>query len=510
MNYWRLAGSTALVSLGCALPVLAAVTPEEIWQDWQDRSAAYGQTLTTRSVERDGDTLVVSGLNIAYDKDEVSAKGMVDELRLRDAGDGSVEITMSDTIPLEMTVPAQDAGGAPTTINLSVNQPGLVITADGDAMETSYDFAGPELSVTLDKIEGADTAAMDLSASFSMANIAGKYLFSEMGDKTRVLTSYQADSMTAKVEGSGPPADGMDGPSAGTFNLTVADISGTTNGTLLDLATMENMSAALKAGFASDGTVMMGATNYDLNVTDAKGETKINGTVDSTTLNFALDQSRLAYGGGAKGVTLTASGGEIPFPELKLAYSESAFNLLLPVTPSDQPGDFALLTKLVDLTVSDEIWGIFDPTAQLPRDPATIAIDLKGTATVKADLMDPKAMENIGSEGPGELNSLNIDELHVKIAGADMAGDGAFTFDNTDLATYGGMPAPTGKLNLKLVGGNTLMDKLVAMGLLPQDQVMGFRMMLSMFANAGPGEDELNSTLEFKDGGFYANGQRLQ
>ena len=85
-------------------------------------------------------------------------------------------------------------------------------------------------------------------------------------------------------------------------------------------------------------------------------------------------------------------------------------------------------------------------------------------------------------------------------------GASSFTREAT---TYQGMPAPTGKLDLKVTGANTLMDKLVAMGLMPEDQVMGFRMMLSMFANA-TGEDELTSTLEFKDKGFFANGQRLQ
>ena len=37
-------------------------------------------------------------------------------------------------------------------------------------------------------------------------------------------------------------------------------------------------------------------------------------------------------------------------------------------------------------------------------------------------------------------------------------------FDNTDMETFDGMPAPTGSLNLMLVGGNALLDKLVAMG----------------------------------------------
>ena len=46
--------------------------------------------------------------------------------------------------------------------------------------------------------------------------------------------------------------------------------------------------------------------------------------------------------------------------------------------------------------------------------------------------------------------------------------------------------------------------------MIPQDDAMGYKMMVSMFANAAPDKDELTSTLEFKDKGFYANGQRLQ
>jgi hypothetical protein len=35
-------------------------------------------------------------------------------------------------------------------------------------------------------------------------------------------------------------------------------------------------------------------------------------------------------------------------------------------------------------------------------------------------------------------------------------------------------------------------------------------MMMAMFTNSAPDKDELTSVLEFKDKGFYANGQRLQ
>ena len=82
--------------------------------------------------------------------------------------------------------------------------------------------------------------------------------------------------------------------------------------------------------------------------------------------------------------------------------------------------------------------------------------------------------------------------------------------DNSDMTTYDGMPAPTGKLDLKLVGGNALLDKLVALGVVSQDEAMGARMMVAMFAKSSGGGDELTSQLEFKDKHFYANGQQLQ
>ena len=48
------------------------------------------------------------------------------------------------------------------------------------------------------------------------------------------------------------------------------------------------------------------------------------------------------------------------------------------------------------------------------------------------------------------------------------------------------------------------------MGIVSEDEAMGFRMGLAMVAKPGPGPDELVSEIEFKDGGLFANGQQLQ
>jgi len=163
--------------------------------------------------------------------------------------------------------------------------------------------------------------------------------------------------------------------------------------------------------------------------------------------------------------------------------------------------------------MSDQLWSMIDPAAQLPRDPATLRVDLNGTGRLFFNLLDPAEVE--GLEGrdsiPGEVESLTLNELTLELAGARLSGEGAFTFDSDDLESFGGAPAPEGTLDLRLVGGNALLDTLVAMGLVPQDQASGMRMMMGLFATPGDGEDELVSKIEVTgDGQVLANGQRLK
>lgn len=65
-------------------------------------------------------------------------------------------------------------------------------------------------------------------------------------------------------------------------------------------------------------------------------------------------------------------------------------------------------------------------------------------------------------------------------------------------------------MTVNVKGANALIDKLIAMGLLPEDQAMMGRMMMGMFATP-TGDDELTSKIEVNDEGhLIANGQRLQ
>ena len=467
-------------------------------------SESVGQTITTTSEARDGDTLVVEGMSLTIDDPTgLTAESVIGTVRFRDTGTGTVEVTLPESYPISMTVPPEGTeSGGPTTIKMTVSQPGLLMTAGGSATDTSYDFVAPSIGIDVTEVTNAD-GPVNVDFDVALTGAAGRYVMTGPADASTLDSSFSATS--AVFSGSGTE-DGS------TFDVSVniADLNGATKGSFLGMDMMANMAAALTAGFASDGGITYGKTSFDMTVDEAGSQSKVIGTMDGGNIDFGLDKTQLTYAIGVKAADYTVTGSSIPIPEVNLGFGEFAFGLLMPVSKSDTPQDFSFLTKMVDLRMSDDLWAMFDPMGQLPRDPATLIIDTKGTATLTQDIMDPAASATMQESFPGELNSLDLTQLQIKLAGAAVDGKGALTFDNTDLTTFQGVPAPTGQIDVTLTGINALLDTLVAMGIIPEDQIMGARMMLAMFAKPGEAPDTLVSTIEFKDKGLYANGQRLQ
>jgi hypothetical protein len=154
---------------------------------------------------------------------------------------------------------------------------------------------------------------------------------------------------------------------------------------------------------------------------------------------------------------------------------------------------------------------MIDPGAAFKHDPATVIVDTYGLITLAQDLTaDATAITSMDPNAAGQLNALEVPNITVKAGGAELTAQGSFSFDYSDMTTFAGVPAPTGKIDVKATGLNALIDTLVAMGLVPQDQADQGRMMVAMFANTSATADEMTSTLEFKDKHFFANGQQLQ
>lgn len=498
MAQLRLATSTALVALFGAAMAQAQVTPEQVWQNWQKLSASYGQALVADSVTRQGDTLVVKGVKTSMAQDGATMTGALDEVRFRDLGDGTVEATASESYVMQVVMPAED--GTADSLNITLSQPGMRVIAAGNGPETSYTYDLPNMSLAIQALENG-VALADITAK--AAGLTALYRFTTAADVIKA-------DLTMDMQTLGFAVSAQD--KADTFELTgnIAALKLASGGTFLGIEAMENLPKALRDGMSFTTALSYGAGSFDINGTESGVPTTVLATNESGRFDFALNGETLRYGLGGTGMNLTLSGGDIPFPQVKVSYGEAAFDMMIPVAKTAVPVDFSLLTRIVDLAVSDEIWGMMDPTGTLPRDPATLIVDAKGKVQLTTDLFDEAAMEALGEAAPGDLHALTLTEITAKAAGAALTGMGDFTFNNNDLTTFDGIPAPTGKIELTLSGGNGLLDKLVAMGLIPSEEAMGMRMMLAMLAKPGENPDVLTSVLEFKDKGFYANGQRLQ
>ncbi|MEJ2289930.1 MAG: hypothetical protein P8Y02_15115, partial [Deinococcales bacterium] len=112
--------------------------------------------------------------------------------------------------------------------------------------------------------------------------------------------------------------------------------------------------------------------------------------------------------------TTTLTGTQIPVPQATITLAEAAFKMLMPVTKSDTPQDFGLLVKMAGLSVNDEIWNMIDPGKVLPRDPATLVLDIAGKGRWLFDIMDPAQAEN-PPPVPGKLTSLDIRDIKLQV-----------------------------------------------------------------------------------------------
>lgn len=499
MKHFSTTAAGALcASLLCSTAGFAEVTAEQVWQDWQAMSERFGYSITgTESAS--GDTLTVSDVELTAELPEVSLHGTLDSITFRENGDGTVTVTMAPDFTQSFT---SAESGEKVDMTMQMHQSGMEMLVDGNENAMSYDVRTDEMTMDIAAVVDGEPADMTMGMVFG--GMTGKYLISR-GGTGPIAAEGAAETLQVTMKGTDPESGAK---IDGTWNL--ADMTGSALTQMVADADPTDLSAMLQAGFSANGNFAYGASDFSLSV-DEKGEQFMaSGQSQGGSASFAISKESLNYAASQRGFEITLSGSEIPFPQVTAQLGELDFNITIPASKSDAPQDFAMLTSFKGLNVGTEIWSMFDPAGMIPRDPANLVLDLAGTGNWLVDIMDPASAESLDKQ-PGELHSLTLKDMELSIAGASLTGTGAFTFDNSDLESFDGMPAPSGQADFTLTGANKLLDTLVNMGLVPEDQAQGMRMMTGMFARPGDGEDTLVSEIVVtEDGQVLANGQRLK
>ncbi len=502
-------------TLGLALPVslmaqaaFADLTPQQVWGDWQAYMESMGYDIQATTSGND-DRLTVSDINLTFPvpENQGTVQMALGTIGFNQNSDGTVAIVLPDTMPVTVSGMETGVDGEEFSMTMNYAQTDHAMTASGTPEKITYLYTAGGFVMDLAQVMIDGTAAPRESAK---VQITGSNMNSSttmtIGDMRGYEQTGSVDTVSYDIVASDPETPAETATVKGT--MTGLTIAGT--GTLpTDITPGADVSALIGAGFDVTGKIGYATGSSTIDVKDASGGYLMNTSSGGGDFGVAMSGDGLTYDFAQRDLKLNMTGPEIPFP-VDVSMAQSGFKLSMPVQKSDDPQDFAFGLTLGDFTMSDMIWGIFDPSGQLPRDPATIAIDLSGKVKLLVDYLNPEVAATMQGP-PGELQALNLDNILLSAAGAKLEGTGAVTFDGTAPAMVPGLGSPVGQINLAMSGANGLIDKLVAMGLLPADQAMGARMMMGLFAVAGASPDTLSSKIEFtQDGQILANGQRLR
>jgi hypothetical protein len=481
----------------------AGVTGQDVWSDWKDYMTSVGYDVSGNE-SQSGDTLTISDMSMSVTMP--GAEGTIaftmNSLEFVGNSDGTVTVNMPGTMPVQIS--GKD-GGNEIDVTVNYTQSGHSMTVSGNPGDINYDYSASQVGITLASIKAKGQVMPTEMARFAMTltNVKTKSQV-KTSDVREYTQAVSIASLTYDAAFEDPDSD--DG---GTFTGSMVDLTLSGEGVLPSNMDSGDFAAMLDAGFAFDGAFEYASGNSSANAVGDGENFTMTTSSQGGRLGVAMNSQHLAYDLGQKGTSVNVTTNQLPFP-VSAEMSEIGFKLDVPIGVSDEKQDFALSVRLGDFVTSDMLWGLVDPGAILPRDPASIIVDLTGKIKVLANLMNPEVIANLNGP-PGEIHALTIKQLLVSAVGAKLTGTGDFTFNNADLESFGGAPAPAGVADLQLNGANSLMGKLIEMGLMAEAEAMPARMMMGMLAVPGEGEDSLVSKIEIgEDGSISANGQRIK
>lgn len=484
----RIAAVAGVAMFWGAGPAVADVTALQVWEEWQQIQEALGyESFAAQSQTLAAGILTLEGVDTVTTQDGVVWRGTLDRVVMEELGDGTVRITASPAYRVTITDEAEDF-----------------------AMEYDIALNGLEIIASGDDVRVLDIVATGLSFNTPTTLLDGEPVPAEIGASVMGLTAqyevdmaqetlpYEVDAQVAIVELSVEfDSPSTDGGLEGTYQYN--DVTSTVRGELgaggdqfpsfgaSAIGTFDFANSTASAVFNFDGTAG-----------------QVEGITGAGTSSFTTTVEQFAFDTSVDDTGVRVQLESFPFP-LEVSLGTASSSITAPVAQSETPQDFDISVALRDVVLSDFIWGLFDGAGQIPRDPATIAVDLEGSALLFVDLFsETETLETL--EGPiGALLTTSIRELLVEFGGASLTGNGAVTFETVD-----GVPDPIGTVDMLLEGGFALLDALSAAGIIPQGQAAGLRAMSGVFATP-VGEDTLSSTIQFvPDGGIVLNGFPVQ
>ena len=279
-----------------------------------------------------------------------------------------------------------------------------------------------------------------------------------------------------------------------------------------DGVSLQDFEKAIRFGMISAMSYSHGRGQTEFRYFGEDGDVVISSSSVGGSISADLSKLGINFLSQMSGWDVSVMGSLVPIP-FDASLGALAYGISLPMIASEEEQRLGLRFELEDVSLSDNVWDMFDPLNVFNRDKVSVKFDVSGLMRLLTDYtsFDVENADDIGAlRAAAEMRSVKIKSLMLSAFGASAQVEGEFSFDSSDYYTFDGIPRPEGSLRLKMKGVNSLLDKLSNSGLIGADEVMGARMVMGMFT-VPVGRDEVEAELWIdENGGVYANGQKIQ
>ena len=484
---------SAALLLIFALVVPAAAqesAAKSAWTELRGYAREHGVFIASQGVTDYGTSLVAQNVRIHLEDDPNFVAIVMPELRIEPRGDALALIPSPEFF---ITVLPDRS----TEFRLTVTHSGEIVadvTDDRIALDLPFDHLRVALTHAIRRGENLDqhfsTEFRGLSAQFEVVRSGAADI------------RIGADSARYSFILSDPSARS---PSRQTGDAEMTGLRIEFSGSELDMLSDDEgmLRTAFDAGFAmhlamgvetSSGISdqMIDGSRISFRSSSAASEMAFD-IADGGLTAHSLAQSGEISGGMAPFV------GAASFDEVGLSFG---FPLL--ATPDDQTVGYRF--NFDNITATPETLQLIG-TQDFAGEAISIALDVSAQARLTEDL-GPEFFES--DTPPFDITSVSLNQLLTRVGDAELNGTGAFTFLGGLMASIdAGIPNGTGDFLFNLIGGDALLTRLNALGIVPPDQQFFARMMINGLGRS-VGEDHLQSEVAIRPGGaITVNGAPL-
>lgn len=464
-----------LAAPGVAWP--QAGDPKLAWEALGAFVSGVGGSLTGGAMRREGAALVVPDTVLRLD---AGLEARLGEVRLEPAGD---EVLLRPGAALELrTLPGE--GGVERAWTVA-HDGALRLGLSPERLGLGLDFGGIDITQVLARQDGR---ALDEAFSMTLEGTTGRFGLTLAephaleGDLSVAMLRYTVGQSLYGL--AAMRQDVTAGMADTRLTLSAAGLRAFDGGP-------GSFRRALEGGLAVSLRLSGGRSTSAVRQTMGPNLTLIDAEAGGSSLEAELAGDGIRLASSAEEVSVRyshpglAAGGTL---------ARMAFGIAMPLVATAENRPFTLSFDLAELSLDPALLNMVG-AAGFAGDAASLRADLRADGRWLVEITENPDPDIL----PFELTTLGLTDLTVRLGAAELTGNGSFAVTPGTFGRPNAPPDGTGDFVVELRGGNALLGRLAAAGLIPPDQQFMAQMMLNGLGRA-VGEDHLRSDIAIRPG----------